>query len=187
MMKRAIVLLLLLAGTADAARRKELTDVEGFRDNALVGYGLVVGLQGTGDDATSPVTRRSLAQLMKHLGVQVDPAEVKAKNVAAVIVTAKLPPFGRAGTDIDVTVSSMGTAKSLQGGTLVATPLKGADLQTYAIAQGSLSLGGFAVEGASGSSAKKNHVTVGLIPGGATIERDAPGEMPRKVVVLHLK
>ena len=186
-MRRMLPVLLLLAGTAHAARLKELTDIEGFRDNALVGYGLVVGLQGTGDDATSPVTRRSLAQLMKHLGVQVDPAEVKAKNVATVIVTAKLPPFAHAGTPIDVTVSSMGTAKSLQGGTLVATPLKGADLQTYAIAQGSLSLGGFAVEGGTGSSTKKNHVTVGNVPGGATIERDAPGDMPRRAVVLHLR
>jgi flagellar P-ring protein precursor FlgI len=186
-MRRLLPLLLCVTGTAQAARLKELADIEGFRDNALVGYGLVVGLQGTGDDSTSAITRRSLAALMKHLGVQVDPIEVKAKNVATVIVTAKLPPFAHSGTDIDVTVSSMGTAKSLQGGTLIATPLKGADLETYAIAQGSLSLGGFAFEGASGSSTKKNHVTAGNIPGGATIERDSPGEMPRKAVVLHLR
>src|SRR5262249_42697922 len=185
-MRRFLPLLLCLAGTAHAARLKELTDIEGFRDNALVGYGLVVGLQGTGDDATSAITRRSLAQLMKHLGVQVDPADVKAKNVATVVVTAKLPPFAKAGTPLDVTVSSMGTAKSLQGGTLVATPLKGADLQTYAIAQGSLSLGGVAVEGGTGSAAQKNHVPAGHVPRrararpGGPRPRSAPGGGSRR-------
>jgi flagellar P-ring protein precursor FlgI len=174
------------AAPARAERLKELVDVEGVRENPLVGYGLVVGLQGTGDDASSPATRQALAQLIKHLGVTIDPAQIKAKNVAAVVVTAQLPPFARAGSTIDVTVSSVGTAKSLQGGTLVATPLKGADKRTYALAQGSLSLGGFAVEGASGSAQKKNHATVARVPGGGVIEQGAPGALADDEVVLLL-
>lgn len=175
------------APTAEAARLKELMDVEGFRDNPLVGYGLVVGLQGTGDNSSDVATRQSLSRLMNHLGVEIDPTQIKAKNVAAVIVTARLPAFAKAGANIDVTVSSMGSAKSLQGGTLIATPLKGADMNTYAVAQGSLSLGGFAVSGASGGSSKKNHATVGKIPGGGVLERGAPGSMPKEKVVLLLR
>ena len=175
------------ARSAHADRLKDLCDVEGVRDNALVGYGLVVGLQGTGDDASSVPTRKALAQLIKHLGVQIDPNELKAKNVAAVVVTAKLPAFARAGAAIDVTVSSIGTAKSLQGGVLVATPLKGADMNTYALAQGSLSLGGFVAEGASGSSQKKNHATVARVPSGARVEAEAPTVMPKGQVVLLLR
>ncbi len=172
---------------ARADRLKDLVDVEGVRDNALVGYGLVVGLQGTGDDASSAPTRKLLAQLIKHLGVAIDPAELKAKNVAAVVVTASLPPFARPGTALDITVSSIGTSKSLQGGVLVLTPLKGADMAVYALAQGSLSLGGFAVDSASGSSQKKNHATVGRIPGGARVEREAPTIMPKGKIVLVLR
>lgn len=175
------------APTAEAARLKELMDVEGFRDNPLVGYGLVVGLQGTGDNSSDVATRQSLSRLMNHLGVEIDPMQIKAKNVAAVIVTARLPAFAKPGANIDVTVSSMGSAKSLQGGTLIATPLKGADMNTYAVAQGSLSLGGFAVSGASGGSSKKNHATVGKIPGGGVLERGAPGSMPKEKVVLLLR
>lgn len=178
---------LLEAPTVHAARLKELADVEGFRSNPLVGYGLVVGLQGTGDDSSSLATKGSLSRLMNHLGVDIDPRQIKAKNVAAVLVTADLPPFAKPGAKIDVTVSSIGTAKSLQGGTLIATPLKGADMKTYALSQGSLSLGGFAVEGASGSSSKKNHATVGKIPGGGVLERAAPGKMPSKRVTLLLR
>lgn len=173
--------------SAESNRLKELVTVDGFRSNPLVGYGIVVGLNGTGDDARSPVVRKSLANMLKRLGVTIDADEIKAKNVAAVVITAELPAFSRSGMAIDVTVSSMGAAKSLQGGTLIATPLKGADLETYAIAQGSLSLGGFAVEGGSGSSATKNHPTVARIPGGATIERDSPNLLPRNEVVLLLK
>lgn len=174
-------------GDAHAARLKELVDVEGFRDNPLVGYGLVVGLQGTGDNSSDVATRQSLSRLMNHLGIEVDPTQIKAKNVAAVVVTARLPPFSKPGAKIDVTVSSISSAKSLQGGTLVSTPIKGADMRTYAVAQGSLSLGGFAVGGASGGSTKKNHATVGKIPGGGVLERGAPGAMPTKQVVLLLR
>ena len=175
------------AEQASASRLKELADVEGFRENPLVGYGIVVGLQGTGDRNTDPATRQSLARLMNHLGVQVEPEQIMASNVAAVIVTGQLPAFSKPGAKIDVTVSSLGSAKSLQGGTLVATPLKGADDKTYAVAQGSLSLGGFAVRGKSGSGTTKNHPTVGKIPSGGVLERAAPGTMPRDKIVLLLR
>ncbi len=177
----------ILPAQAEASRLKELVDVEGFRANPLVGYGVVVGLQGTGDNSSDVGTRQSLSRLMNHLGVQVDPDQIKAKNVAAVIVTASLPPFSKPGAKIDVTVSSMSSAKSLQGGTLIATPLKGANMKTYAVAQGSLSLGGFAVSGSSGGSSSKNHATVGKIPAGGVLERAAPGQMPKKKVVLLLR
>ncbi|MCR9162737.1 MAG: flagellar basal body P-ring protein FlgI [Nannocystaceae bacterium] len=172
---------------ASASRLKELADVEGFRENPLVGYGIVVGLQGTGDNSSDAATRQSLARLMNHLGVQVEPDQIKAKNVAAVIVTGQLPAFSKPGAKIDVTVSSLGSAKSLQGGTLISTPLKGADKKTYAVAQGSLSLGGFAVSGKSGSGTTKNHPTVGKIPSGGVLERAAPGTMPKGKVVLLLR
>ncbi len=187
-MRNLIVMLgiALAAQSADAARLKELVEVEGFRTNALTGVGLVVGLQGTGDDSSSLFTRQPLATLLKHLGTVIDPTDIKAKNVALVMVTANLPPFARAGMSLDVTVSSMATAKSLQGGTLLLTQLKGANQETYALAQGSLTLGGFAVESA-GSSSKKNQVTVGHIPGGAHIERDGPTALPKSEIVLLLR
>ena len=172
---------------AGASRLKELADVEGFRENPLVGYGIVVGLQGTGDKSSDPATQQSLSRLMNHLGVQVEPAQIKAKNVAAVIVTGSLPAFSKPGAKIDVTVSSIGSAKSLQGGTLITTPMKGADAKTYAVAQGSLSLGGFAVSGKSGGGTTKNHPTVGKIPSGGVLERPAPGTMPTKKIVMLLR
>ncbi len=172
---------------ARGERIKELADVEGVRGNPLVGYGLVVGLAGTGDDASSAAVRRPLAALMKKLGVTVSEAELKAKNVAAVVITAELPPFARPGAELDIVVSSTGSAKSLAGGTLVATPLRGADLEVYAVAQGSLVVGGFAAGGASGSSVAKNHVTVGRVPGGATVEQPAPGALPQDEIVLILR
>jgi len=184
---RILFAMLALTSGAEAARLKELVDIEGFRTNAVVGVGLVVGLNGTGDDASALATRRPISQLLKHFGSLVDPADIKAKNVALVTVTANLPPFARPGTSIDVTVSSMGTAKSLQGGTLIATPLHGADRATYALAQGSLTVGGFIADGASGSGSKKNHVTAGRIPNGATIERETPGIMPVDCVTLLLR
>jgi flagellar P-ring protein precursor FlgI len=191
-MMRSLTLLIALlavplAGTATASRLKDMVDIEGHRSNPLTGFGIVVGLNGTGDDARSPVVRRSLAKMLKRLGVTVDAAEIKAKNVAAVVVTAELPAFARAGSKMDILVSSMGSAKSLEGGTLIATPLKGANMETYALAQGAISTGGFAVQGASGSQARKNHVTVARVPSGATIERDAPGLAPRGRIVLQLK
>jgi flagellar P-ring protein precursor FlgI len=184
---RMVALLLLLPAIAGATRVKELADVAGFRPNQLVGMGLVVGLAGTGDDASSVITRRELAMMTRRLGLAIDPSEIKAKNIAAVSITAELPPFARPGMAIDVTVSSMGSAKSLAGGTLLLTPLKGVDLGTYALAQGQLTVGGFAAEGGSGSSAKKNHVTVARIPGGARVEKEAPGVLARDEVVLVLR
>ncbi|MCB9562639.1 MAG: flagellar basal body P-ring protein FlgI [Kofleriaceae bacterium] len=175
------------AAPAHAERLKDLVDVEGVRDNQLVGYGLVVGLAGTGDDASSAAVRRPLAALMKKLGVTVAETELKAKNVAAVLVTADLPPFARPGQELDVLVSSTGSAKSLAGGTLIATPLRGADLEVYAVAQGPLTVGGFAAEGATGSSRKKNHVTVGRLPEGATVERAAPGALDGDQLTLVLR
>jgi flagellar P-ring protein precursor FlgI len=187
-MNRILALALTLtAGTAHAARLKELVDVEGFRPNHLVGLGLVVGLAGTGDDASSVATRRPLAAMLKHLGTLIDPNDLKSKNVAVVTVTAELPPFARPGMPLDVTVSSMGNAKSLAGGTLVETQLRGVDGGTYALAQGSLTLGGFAVEGGSGSTQRKNHVTAGHIPGGGVVEREAPGGLPSEQVTLLLR
>jgi flagellar P-ring protein FlgI len=181
-----IFLFLFFAVTARADRLKDLVEIDGVRENALLGYGIVVGLAGTGDDASSPVTRRSLASMMKQLGVTIDPAEIKAKNVAAVIVTTKLPPFASPGMSLDVTISSIGTARGLQGGTLLLTPLKGADLKTYALAQGPLAVGGFAFEAAAGST-QKNHPTVGHIPSGASVEMAAPGALSESSLSLLLK
>jgi len=183
----ALTLIVTLATAARADRLKELVTVDGFRTNQLTGFGLVVGLDGTGDYTRSPITRRALTKMLKRLGLAVSDAQIQARNVAAVIVTAELPPFARPGSTIDVTVSSMDSADSLQGGTLVATPLKGADARTYAIAQGPMSVGGFTATGASGSSKRKNHVTAGRIPGGATIEVGAPTRLPDKQIVLALR
>ncbi|MCE9578763.1 MAG: flagellar basal body P-ring protein FlgI [Deltaproteobacteria bacterium] len=189
LVRRAVAILAAigaLAATAHADRIKDLASIAGVRSNQLTGYGIVVGLDGTGDDARSPMVRRSLAKMLKKLGVTVDANEIKAKNVAAVIVTAELPPFARPGSGLDITVSSVGSAKSLAGGTLLQTPLRGADNRTWALAQGALTVGGYAVSGGTGSEARKNHVTVGRIPGGAQVEADAPTEMPTREVVLVL-
>jgi len=159
----------LLAGS----RLKDIANLQGVRENQLVGYGLVVGLDGTGDGGSNKFTTQSLATMLNNLGVGIDPTQVNVKNVAAVIVTAYLPPFARMGAKMDILVSSMGDAKSLKGGTLLLTPLKGADGKVYAVAQGPVTIGGFSFESA-GASEKKNHPTVGTIPGGATIERELP-------------
>lgn len=172
----------------DAARLKELVEVRGQRPNHLVGLGVVVGLAGTGDDASSFMAKRPLSTLLNQLGTAINPAEIRAKNVAMVMVTAELPPFARPGVDFDVVVSSMGTARSLEGGTLVATALKGVDRRTYALAQGQLTVGGYEVSSAfSGSFARKNHVTVARIPNGGIVEREIPQAMPTDWLVLHVK
>ncbi len=157
---------------AHAMRIKEVASVQGVRNNQLVGYGLVVGLDGTGDQTTaSPFTAQSLNALLQQMGVTVPPGtNMQVKNVAAVMVTAQLPPFAQPGQAIDVNVSSMGNAKSLRGGTLIATPLKGADGQVYALAQGNLIVGG-AGAAAAGSKVQINHLSAGRIPEGATVER----------------
>ena len=161
--------------TASAARIKELASVQGVRSNPLVGYGLVVGLDGTGDQTTStPFTAQSIAAMLQQMGVTVPPgASMQLKNVAAVMVTAQLPPFAQPGQTLDVNVSSLGNAKSLRGGTLIATPLKGADGQIYALAQGNLIVGG-AGASAAGSKVQINHLSAGRVPEGATVERAVP-------------
>lgn len=178
--------LLVLATPARADRIKDLTSIAGVRDNHLTGFGLVVGLDGTGDDARSPMVKGALTKMLKRLGVTIDPDDLKGKNVAAVMLTAELPAFGKPGMTFDVTISSLGNAKSLAGGTLLAAPLKGPDERTWAIAQGALSVGSFLAEGASGSSTKKNHGTVGRLTGGAIVEATAPTVMPEREIVLVL-
>ena len=180
------LILALTAGTAAADRVKDLTTVAGVRTNQLTGYGLVVGLAGTGDDASSPIVRRTLAKALKRLDIAIAPEELRAKNVAAVMITADLPPFARPGQAIDVVVSSFGSAKSLAGGTLLATPLKGGDQKTWAVAQGPLAVGGFLID-AGAASERKNHVTVARLPGGATVEGIAPTPLPKRELVLLLR
>jgi flagellar P-ring protein precursor FlgI len=160
---------------AEAARIKEVASVQGVRSNPLVGYGLVVGLDGTGDQTTStPFTVQSLNAMLQQMGVTVPPGtNMQLKNVAAVMVTAQLPAFAQPGQTIDVNVSSLGNAKSLRGGTLIATPLKGADGQIYALAQGNLIVGG-AGASAGGSKVQINHLSAGRVPEGATVERSVP-------------
>jgi len=169
------ILVLLSSGDVLAERIKDLASVQGVRQNQLVGYGLVVGLDGTGDQTTqTPFTTQSIINMLAQLGTTLPTTQsLQLKNVAAVMVTASLPPFARAGQQIDVTVSSMGNAKSLRGGTLIMTPLKGADGQVYAQAQGSLMVGG-AGASAGGSRAVVNHLSAGRIPAGATVEREVP-------------
>jgi len=160
--------------SARAEHLRDLVDASGARENQLVGYGLITGLNGTGDDVSVPFTSQSVLSMLRRLGVQVDSNQIRLRNVAAVIVTAQLPAFSKQGTKIDITVSSIGNAKSLTGGTLVQTMLKGADQKTYAVAQGSLVLGGFEAKGSSGSSVKQGSTTSGRIPEGAIVEREIP-------------
>ncbi|MBT6489530.1 MAG: flagellar basal body P-ring protein FlgI, partial [Deltaproteobacteria bacterium] len=184
-----MVALLVLVGSqsAQAERLKELADLEGARANQLIGYGLVVGLAGTGDDASAPFSAESVVTMLERLGTKIDPSRVRLRNVAGVVLTAELPAFVRPGQRLDVTVSSIGTAKSLEGGTLLMTPLKGADGIVYALAQGALSTGGFAASGGSGSSVVKNHPTVGRIPGGAFVEKDVPINLVRQELRITLR
>lgn len=163
------------AAAAAAVRVKEVAAVQGVRSNQLLGYGLVVGLDGTGDQATqTPFTTQSLQALLQQMGVTLPAGvQLQPKNVAAVLVTAQLPPFALPGQTLDITVSSAGNSKSLRGGTLIATPLKGADGQIYALAQGNLVVGG-AGASANGSKVQINHLSAGLIPNGATVERSVP-------------
>ncbi|WP_437610725.1 flagellar basal body P-ring protein FlgI [Erwinia sp. V71] len=172
-LRAAFSLLLGFSTLASADRIRDLTTVQGVRDNSLIGYGLVVGLDGTGDQTTqTPFTTQSLNNMLSQLGITVPSGtNMQLKNVAAVMVTAKLPAFGRQGQQIDVVVSSMGNAKSLRGGTLLMTPLKGVDNQIYALAQGNVLVGG-AGAAAGGSSVQVNQLNGGRITGGATIERE---------------
>jgi flagellar P-ring protein precursor FlgI len=160
-------------GEAGAARLKDIASFSGVRNNDLVGYGLVVGLAGTGDGTSSTFTLRSMSNMLEKMGVESDPDDLKPKNVAAVMVTAKLPVSAKPGSMIDVTVSSLGDAKSLLGGILLVTPLKGLDGRVYAVSQGSLTIGGFSVAGAA-ATAQQNIPTVGRIPNGGVVERGVP-------------
>ncbi|EGQ7757810.1 flagellar basal body P-ring protein FlgI [Vibrio vulnificus] len=175
-MKKFTLLLLcfvLPMTSAYAARIKDVAQVAGVRSNQLVGYGLVSGLPGTGE--STPFTEQSFAAMLQNFGIQLPAGtKPKIKNVAAVMVTAELPPFSKPGQQIDVTVSSIGSAKSLRGGTLLQTFLKGLDGQVYAVAQGNLVVSGFSAEGADGSKIVGNNPTVGIISSGAMVEREVP-------------
>ena len=162
-----------LAVVSEGARIKDLTSIGGSRDNQLFGYGLVVGLAGDGD-SSSEVTQNSLGNAMSRFGLSVDSEQLKADNVAAVMITATMPPFAREGTRIDITVSSIGDAESIQGGVLVQAPLMGADGVVYAVAQGEVQVGGFigGANGPGGAIVQKNHPTVGKVPNGAIVERE---------------
>jgi flagellar P-ring protein precursor FlgI len=168
----SFVLALLAPQQARADKIRDLVDIVGARENQLVGYGVVTGLNGTGDDVSAPFAMQSLRSLLRRLGVQVDSKQIRLKNVAAVIVTSNIPAFARNGSKLDIIVSSMGNAKSLRGGILIQTPLRGADRRTYAVGQGPLVLGGFSASGGSGSSIQENVTTVGRVPNGALIERE---------------
>jgi flagellar P-ring protein precursor FlgI len=178
--RTCLLILLLLCGAARAERLKDLVSVEGVRSNQLIGYGLVVGLDGSGDQTTqTPFTVQSVINMLTQLGVSLPPGtNLQLKNVAAVMVTSALPAFARPGQTIDVTVSSMGNAKSLRGGTLLMTPLKGGDGQVYAVAQGNILVGGAGASSAGGNtSVQVNHLSVGRISAGATVERSVPTEL----------
>ncbi|NCO52041.1 MAG: flagellar basal body P-ring protein FlgI [Deltaproteobacteria bacterium] len=167
-----LALALVLAPTfAQGVRIKDLTTIEGVRGNQLVGYGLVVGLNGTGDSKDTSFTIQSLINMLERMGVTVEPDKVQVDNVAAVMVTAELPAFARAGSNIDVSVASIGDAENLAGGTLMMTPLKAADGQYYAVAQGQLVVGSLAFGGET-AKVQKNHPTSGRVPGGAIVERE---------------
>ncbi len=179
--RRARLAIALLGGltlsplwAAPAVRVKDLADIEGVRGNQLIGYGLVVGLQGTGDGTQAAFTIQSIAQLLRETGVLVPASAVRVRNVAAVLVTAELPPFVRNGQRLDVQVASLGDAKSLQGGTLVMTPPRDAPDITRAGAQGSVSIGGAFLGGGGGNAVQKNHPTAGRVPGGAIVEKASP-------------
>ena len=175
-----LVLLLSPFAKTSAARIKDLASIKGIRHNQLIGYGLVVGLNGTGDKPGTGFTVQSLVNMIERMGIHIDENDVTVKNVAAVMVTAKIAPFARIGNKIDVLVSSIGDAKSLQGGTLLLTPLRGVDRKVYALAQGAISVGGFTAGGAAGGGVTKNHPTVGRISRGATIEREISVSMQGK-------
>ena len=169
-----------------AIRLKDLAEIEGMRDNQLIGYGIVAGLNGTGDKDQTEFPVRSIVNMLTRMGVKVNRKDVKVKNIAAVMVTASLPPFAKPGNHIDVVVSSIGDAKSIQGGTLLQTPLWAADGKVYAVAQGPVSIGGFS-SGKGGGKSQKNFPTVGRVPEGAIVERPVPISFQnRSFVVFNL-
>ena len=191
--KLTIVTLLTLLGSLAVVpkaratvRIKDLASVQGVRENQLYGYGLVVGLAGTGDDQQVLFTAQSLSGMLGRLGIRIDPKDMRFRNVAAVMVTASLPTFTRPGSRLDVSVSAMGDARSLEGGVLLITPLAGADGVTYAVAQGAVQVGGYAVS-AAGSQVRKNQPNSGRVPEGATVERAVTPDLTAGPLVLELK
>ncbi|HEU4576695.1 MAG TPA: flagellar basal body P-ring protein FlgI [Polyangiaceae bacterium] len=179
---------LLGAGPARADRLLDLCDVVGMRDNQLIGYGVVVGLNGTGDDVSAPFAMQSLRSLLRRLGVQIDAGQLRLRNVAAVLVTADIPAFVRSGARLDVTVSSVGNARSLRGGVLAQTPLRGADRRVYAAAQGPLVVGGFEAGSASGSGVQAGPTNTARIPSGGLVEREIKTTIEQEgVITLALK
>jgi flagellar P-ring protein precursor FlgI len=194
MMRKTAVLIIVLFVASflrvpeiHAARIKDIVTLEGTRTNQLVGYGLVTGLNGTGDKTGTEFTIQTLVNMLKREGVNVDKDDVNVKNVAAVIVTGEISPFDKPGGKIDVTVSSIGDAKSLEGGTLLMTPLNAANGKIYAVAQGAVSIGGFNVSG-GGGGIQKNHPTVGRVPNGASVERGfKTNTFDKDFFVLNLK
>ena len=176
-LKIALIIFLLLTSyfslstSVSAERIKDIASFEGVRDNQLIGYGLVVGLDGSGDKGQAAA--QSIINMLNRMGLTINANDLKSKNIAAVVITAVLPPFAKPGTKIDALVSTIGDAKSIQGGTLLLTPLKGPDGKVYALAQGPVSIGGFTAEGA-GATSQKNHPAAGKVPEGVTIEKEPP-------------
>jgi flagellar P-ring protein precursor FlgI len=180
--------LLVAAAELHAARIKDIAGFRGVRSNQLVGYGLVVGLAGSGDSDSLLFTMQSVSSMLEKMGVTVKPEDIKVKNVAAVMVTADLPPFARMGSRLDALVNSIGDSKALQGGTLLMTPLKGADGQVYAVGQGPVSTGGFTVGASTGDKVQKNFTTVGRVVQGALVEKEIPFNLNLKdtlTLALH--
>lgn len=183
-MKKILAILTLCATLATAARVGDVANIVGVRDNHLIGYSLVVGLKKTGDGTTSKFTLQSIANMLKAMNIDMRPIDIKSKNVAAVVVTAELAPFARQGDKLDITVSSIGDATSLEGGTLLMTPLKGVDGKIYALAQGSMSIGGRNTKGAGSES----HPTAGVIYNGASVEREIAVDLySQEFATLSLK
>ncbi len=185
-MRRLAGCLVAATALAGAARLKELAMIEGARENLLMGYGLVVGLNGTGDRRQTVFSAQSLTNVLRRMGITVDPGAIRVNNVAAVMVTANLPAYAQPGTRIDVTVAAVGDATNLQGGLLLMTSLRGADGQVYAVAQGPVVTGGF-VAGGLGTQQTVNHPTTGRVPNGAIVERAAPTPPPTGRLRLQLR
>jgi flagellar P-ring protein precursor FlgI len=184
-MKKIIIFIIifLIPVSGYCVRIKDIAQFKGIRKNQLVGYGLVVGLDGTGDKGGTAYTSQALANMFKRMGINVSKNEIQPKNVAAVMVTADLPPFARIGDKIDITVSSVGDSQSLLGGTLLMTPLKGADSNVYALAQGALAIGGYSA-GAGNTGTEKNHLLVGSIPDGAVVENEVNVSLEGKTQLI---